>query len=145
MSHHFYDLCRSLDISTIKNSFFCAGKRCMLNELEATTMVYKSIASNTRSVVVSFSKSSIYYHESSIRFDRFLTFSNLYRNMSIYNMSMFSLDAKLVHNIIADGRTIAQFIIPPLLFDVSTLICNKIPFECGHLGLIEKRAFRSTP
>ena len=108
-------------------------------------IAYKSITGNPRLLLISFGKTAVDDQETSSAFDGRFPVYLLHRHMSVYDMGILIMQAKLIQYTFYRLFLLKKPVIAVFLLLMGLLLRHEIPLKSGHLLLAEHRRARPRP
>ena len=120
------------NVGSIHDGVLSRRKGFVLNQLEASAVINKSIACNTCGVMIGFGETTIDYHEFAPGFDGRLTIGSAHGHMTVDDMTVLACDAERVKDHVSNIGTVAQLIIVSFFFAMSGTVSEEISLKGGH-------------
>ena len=96
-------------------------------------MINKSVAGNTRLLVIGLGETTINHHEFAARLDGILAATGMNGNVAVDDVTGLTLYAEGIENAVANLLAVAQLEVVALLLLIGLLVAKEIALEGGHL------------
>ena len=105
---HFNKLNAGMCVSAVLYGILAVGERLVLDELDATAVVYQRIASYASGGMVVLREAAVDYHQSSIGLDGAFALGNMHRYVSVDDVPVFAFHSETVQDVVAHLGIVAQ-------------------------------------